>query len=106
MDTEAEEAFKKTKRDDAEFTPDVEFPTHDGIVALKTLASPDDGIAALNALEASALRAQQTLASRPFLLASWVKLRHYQQVGLNWLVSLQSRRLNGVLADEMGLVSV
>jgi hypothetical protein len=67
--------------------------------------TPDDGIAALHALEASAQRAQQTLASRPFLLAPWVKLRHYQQVGLNWLVSLQSRRLNGVLADEMGLVS-
>ena len=65
----------------------------------------DDGLAALQVLEASAQRAQQTLASRPFLLAPWVKLRHYQQVGLNWLVSLQSRRLNGVLADEMGLVS-
>ena len=25
--------------------------------------------------------------------------RKYQQVGLNWLVSLQSRRLNGILAD-------
>jgi hypothetical protein len=28
-----------------------------------------------------------------------VKLREYQQTGLNWLVSLQSRRLNGILAD-------
>lgn len=69
-----------------------------------TGTTSDDGLAALNALEASAQKAQQTLASRPFLLAPWVKLRHYQQVGLNWLVSLQSRRLNGVLADEMGLV--
>lgn len=59
----------------------------------------DDGLAALNALEASAERAKRTLASRPFLLAPWVKLRLYQQVGLNWLVSLQSRRLNGILAD-------
>ena len=59
----------------------------------------EDGLAALNALEASAERAQQTLASRPFLLAGWVKLRLYQQIGLNWLVSLQSRRLNGILAD-------
>jgi hypothetical protein len=40
--------------------------------------------------------------ARPFLLASWVKLRNYQHIGLNWLVSLQTRRLNGILADEMG----
>ena len=83
---ESENSSKKTKSENSE-------PTR------------DDGLEALQALEASAQRAQQTLASRPFLLAPWVKLRHYQQVGLNWLVSLQSRRLNGVLADEMGLVS-
>ena len=59
----------------------------------------DDGRAALDALEASAEKARQTLATRPFLLKSWVKLREYQQIGLNWLVSLQSRRLNGILAD-------
>jgi SNF2 family DNA or RNA helicase len=59
----------------------------------------DDGLAALNALEASAERARKTLATRPFLVPGWVKLRKYQQVGLNWLVSLQSRRLNGILAD-------
>jgi E1A-binding protein p400 len=39
--------------------------------------------------------------TRPFLLASWVKLRNYQHIGLNWLVSLQTRRLNGILADEV-----
>lgn len=61
----------------------------------------DDGTAALSALEASAEKARQTLASRPFLLAPWVKLRMYQQIGLNWLVSLQTRRLNGILADEV-----
>jgi hypothetical protein len=59
----------------------------------------DNGMAALEALEASAERAQKTLASRPYLLTPWVKLREYQQIGLNWLVSLQSRRLNGILAD-------
>lgn len=62
-----------------------------------------DTEAALAALEASAEKARTTLASRPFLLSEWVKLREYQQVGLNWLVSLHSRRLNGILADEMGL---
>ena len=61
--------------------------------------SENDGTAAMKALEASAVKARETLASRPFLLAPWVKLRKYQQVGLNWLVSLQSRRLNGILAD-------
>ena len=60
-----------------------------------------DGTAAMKALEASAVKARETLASRPFLLAPWVKMRKYQQVGLNWLVSLQSRRLNGILADGM-----
>ena len=62
-------------------------------------SSEDSGRVALDALEASAERARKTLASRPFLLAPWVKLRQYQQTGLNWLVSLQSRRLNGILAD-------
>ena len=59
----------------------------------------DEGLAALQSLEESAERARRTLASRPFLLAPWVKLREYQQIGLNWLVSLQTRRLNGILAD-------
>jgi hypothetical protein len=60
-----------------------------------------DTEAALAALEKSAESARTTLASRPFLLSEWVKLREYQQIGLNWLVSLHSRRLNGILADEM-----
>ena len=60
-----------------------------------------DTEAALAALEASAERARSTLASRPFLLSKWVKLREYQQIGLNWLVSLHARRLNGILADEV-----
>ena len=63
----------------------------------------DEGLAALQALKDAEERARATLATRPFLLSSWVKLREYQQIGLNWLVSIQSRRLNGILADEMGL---
>jgi hypothetical protein len=39
------------------------------------------------------------IVSRPFLIPSRVKLREYQHVGLSWLVSLQTRRLNGILAD-------
>lgn len=64
-------------------------------------ATVSDTDAALAALEESAERARMTLASRPFLLSRWVKLRAYQQIGLNWLVSLHSRRLNGILADEV-----
>lgn len=59
----------------------------------------DAGKRAMDALEASAELARRTRASRPFLLAPWVKLREYQQIGLNWLVSMQTRRLNGILAD-------
>jgi E1A-binding protein p400 len=39
------------------------------------------------------------LVTRPFLIPSWVKIREYQHVGLIWLVALQTRRLNGILAD-------
>ena len=63
----------------------------------------DEGITALATLAASETKARETMLTRPFLLASWVKLRAYQHVGLNWLVSIQTRRLNGILADEMGL---
>jgi SNF2 family DNA or RNA helicase len=61
--------------------------------------SSDAGKVALERLERSSELARQTLASRPFLLAPWLKMREYQQTGLNWLVSLQTRRLNGILAD-------
>lgn len=30
-------------------------------------------------------------------------LREYQMVGLDWLVTLYDKNLNGILADEMGL---
>lgn len=32
------------------------------------------------------------------------KLREYQMVGLQWMVSLYNNHLNGILADEMGCV--
>lgn len=63
----------------------------------------DAGNDAMKALEYAEKKAKTTAVTRPYLLASWVKLREYQQVGLNWLVSIQTRRLNGILADEMGL---
>ena len=30
-------------------------------------------------------------------------MREYQQIGLDWLMTIYSRRLNGILADEMGV---
>ena len=37
----------------------------------------------------------------PFLLKH--KLREYQHIGLDWLVAMYRKQLNGILADEMGL---
>lgn len=37
----------------------------------------------------------------PFLLKH--SLREYQHIGLDWLVTMYERHLNGILADEMGL---
>jgi SNF2 family DNA or RNA helicase len=65
--------------------------------------STDEGAEAMRCLELADAKARNTAVSRPFFLAPWVKLREYQQIGLNWLVSTQTRRLNAILADEMGL---
>ena len=37
----------------------------------------------------------------PFLLKH--KLREYQHIGLDWLVAMHDKGLNGIMADEMGL---
>lgn len=37
----------------------------------------------------------------PFLLKH--SLREYQHIGLDWLVAMYKKQLNGILADEMGL---
>ena len=31
------------------------------------------------------------------------KLKHYQLIGLNWMINLYENGVNGILADEMGL---
>ena len=61
----------------------------------------DKGLVALHSLKEMEDKLRKTLATRPFLLSSWVHMREYQQIGLNWLVSMQCHRLNGILADEM-----
>ncbi len=62
----------------------------------------------LEAATADAVAAQpkgNTLATAqvhvpvPFLLRG--SLREYQHIGLDWLVTLYKKRLNGILADEM-----
>ncbi len=47
----------------------------------------------------------ETVAFQPRLLKppEGGKLREYQMVGLQWMVSLYNNHLNGILADEMGL---
>lgn len=39
----------------------------------------------------------------PDLLEKDLVLREYQQIGLDWLVTMHDKGLNGILADEMGL---
>ncbi|KAK9235987.1 SNF2 family N-terminal domain-containing protein [Lipomyces kononenkoae] len=41
--------------------------------------------------------------AQPSLLADDVKLKNYQQVGINWLSLLYKKKLSCILADEMGL---
>lgn len=43
----------------------------------------------------------QTRSPAPFLLHG--SLREYQQIGVDWLVNLYKKHLNGILADETGL---
>lgn len=43
------------------------------------------------------------MTEKPSLLAPDLELKNYQQVGLNWLNLLYSKRLSCILADEMGL---
>ncbi|BDA42833.1 ATP-dependent helicase BRM [Coccomyxa sp. Obi] len=48
---------------------------------------------------------EEMVRDQPSLLKppAGAKLREYQMVGLQWMVSLYNNHLNGILADEMGL---
>lgn len=48
---------------------------------------------------------EEVVRTQPSMLRppSGAKLRQYQMVGLQWMVSLYNNHLNGILADEMGL---
>lgn len=47
------------------------------------------------------LSSVQVITKVPFLLK--YQLREYQHIGLDWLVAMFEKNLNGILADEMGL---
>ncbi|CAI5445102.1 unnamed protein product [Caenorhabditis angaria] len=47
------------------------------------------------------LETTQVKTPVPFLIKG--QLREYQMVGLDWMVTLYEKNLNGILADEMGL---
>lgn len=40
---------------------------------------------------------------QPRMMSAGGEMRHYQLVGMNWLVSLYENGVSGILADEMGL---
>ena len=46
---------------------------------------------------------RQWVVPKPFLLVNHLNLREYQREGVDWLVGMHDRALNGILADEMGL---
>jgi hypothetical protein len=60
--------------------------------------------AALKRLEEADEAARSVKVPRPYILSKFVTLREYQHIGLNWLVSLHERRLNGILADEVRFI--
>lgn len=48
------------------------------------------------------LSSTQVVTPIPILLRH--SLREYQHIGLDWLVTMHDRKLNGILADEMGKI--
>jgi E1A-binding protein p400 len=69
----------------------------------------DNGDALLNNVAALAQSIQpkgNTLSSTQVVTPIPILLRHtlreYQHIGLDWLVTMHDRKLNGILADEMG----
>uniref|UniRef100_A0A674NRX3 E1A binding protein p400 n=1 Tax=Takifugu rubripes TaxID=31033 RepID=A0A674NRX3_TAKRU len=52
-------------------------------------------------LPKGSFRTTSSVSPAPFLLHG--SLREYQQIGVDWLLSLYKKSLNGILADETGL---
>ena len=87
-----------------ELHPKEEPVEHDG---KNGVVKKEDNLAKLTDTAQSMLPTGLTLCDNnvetpiPSLLRG--KLRDYQHIGLDWLVSLDNQSLNGILADEMGL---
>ncbi|VDL84970.1 unnamed protein product [Nippostrongylus brasiliensis] len=64
-----------------------------------SLEGNGDGRGMLESVDYEKLNSVKTAV--PFLIRG--TLREYQLVGLDWLVTLYEKNLNGILADEMGL---
>nr|XP_020446076.1 LOW QUALITY PROTEIN: E1A-binding protein p400 [Monopterus albus] len=117
----------RSDEDDMEETEDMEFPVGsppeavliDSLLSIdqcrgadKTV-SPDSGgkpardiaeVAAATELilpKGSSRTTSSIRSPAPFLLHGL--LREYQQIGVDWLVNLYKKHLNGILADETGL---
>lgn len=117
----------RSDEDDMEETEDMEFPVGsppeavliDSLLSMdqcrgadKTV-SPDSGgkpardiaeVAAATELilpKGSSRTTSSIRSPAPFLLHGL--LREYQQIGVDWLVNLYKKHLNGILADETGL---
>jgi hypothetical protein len=105
VDSDATPRLRRSRRQKRRANTDLDSEKDDdsGENNKKTKSGNNQVDDALHTLQEKDRLARETNVTRPFLLSSWVKLREYQQIGLNWLTSLQARRLNGILADEMGL---
>ena len=93
------------KEDEEESSEDEEKDDKDP--GLKSLVEGEDKLEEYASLAAQFQPTGNTLETTtvktkvPSLLKH--TLREYQHIGLDWLVSLYERSLNGILADEMGL---
>jgi len=72
--------------------------TNNNVEELKLLKKNNDEDNELENMDKEITR----LFCQPSILTGG-KLTHYQLDGLNWIISLYERGLNGILADEMGL---
>ena len=106
---EDEEEDADGERDEEEDDDDDGESTEDESLAaqLNSAAEPAPSLDEATSIGVSLQPTGHTLSTTsistkiPFLIKH--PLREYQIVGLNWLVTMHDRRLNGILADELGL---
>lgn len=106
MEVDSEEEQEDQEKDTKEHEVGLENLLDD---QTSSTADCDNGDALLNNFAALAqsiqpkgntLNTTQVVTPIPELLRH--TLREYQHIGLDWLVTMHDRKLNGILADEMG----